>query len=622
MSKIDYQEETVPQLVQRLEMQYKTGETTISEFVQWSLKDNTDKIDAYCNSKHISGDKDSKDRDKPFFNIVTGARNIWYRATNITRNQIKIKAGKSKNVVGAFLASVHLQDWMKREDFSAFLQQWGRTLATYGSAVVKFVKKDGKLIPTVIPWNRLIVDQIRFDNAPVIEVLDFTEDQLRQNKAYDQDMVDGLCNAKKARETMSGQKKDTKADFIRVYEVHGMMPLLVLKTAQGKKISKGDDEVYVQQMHVISYVLGEKKNGQDTYDEYTLVCGREDDPYMITHLLEEDGRVQAIGAVENLFESQWMVNHSMKAIKDQLDLSSKLIFQTSDGNFVGQNALSAIESGDILIHKLNEPLTHVANNANDITSLQNFQTMWKALGNEINGISDAMQGNVKAGAAWRQTEALLQESHSLFEEMTKNKCAQLEVMIRRFVIPYLKTKMDTADEISATLDQYDIQKIDTKFITNKAAEFATRDVVEMGIKFLEDAGPAPTPEIQNELTNQHANNLKSQLNENGNQRFFVPSDISDKTWKELFADLEWDVEVDCGQSDTESQLVMTTLNTAFQTLVAMQGRPMSPDEKMVFNKILTATAAVSPLELSASPSPIQTPAPVGQSVGGALPINQ
>ena len=83
-----------------------------------------------------------------------------------------------------------------------------------------------------------------------------------------------------------------------------------------------------------------------------------------------------------------MLNHTAKQIKDQLDLASKLIFQTSDGNFVGQNALTSIESGDIMIHQINQPLTQLANNSHDITSLQNFGQQWKALGNEITGVSE------------------------------------------------------------------------------------------------------------------------------------------------------------------------------------------------------------------------------------------
>lgn len=48
------------QLVREIEQDYITGTTTISKYVDWSLKDNVKKIDAYLNSKHTSGLTDSQ----------------------------------------------------------------------------------------------------------------------------------------------------------------------------------------------------------------------------------------------------------------------------------------------------------------------------------------------------------------------------------------------------------------------------------------------------------------------------------------------------------------------------------------------------------------------------------
>lgn len=599
---METQEETVPALTQRLVNQYKIGETIISEHVSWSLKDNNDRIDAYLNSKHTTGAKDSLDRDKPFFNIVTAAVNIWYRATDIDRKNIKVRSTNSKEIVPAFLASVHLQEWMKRENFGSFLNEWGRVLARYGSAVVKFVKKDGRLVPNVIPWNRLVVDQIDFTNAPVIEILDYTEAQLRQNKAYDQDVVEALCNAKTSRSTIMGQKKDTKADFIRVYEVHGELPLSVLKESQGKKVLKGDDDKYVQQMHVVSYSASDKKG--DT-DEYTLVSGLEDNPYMITHLIKEDGRVQGIGAVEHLFDAQWMVNHSTKAIKDQLDLASKLIFQTSDGNFVGQNALSAIETGDILVHAANSPITQVQNNSHDISSLQSFHNMWKSVSQEIVSTPDSLMGNTApSGTAWRQVEALQNEAHSLFEIMTENKGIHIEEMMRNYVIPYLKTKMNMSDEIAATLEEHDIVKIDSIYIPQEAARRSNRIIMDSVLN-----GETPQqPDLQ-----QIAGQIQGELSKNGNQRFFTPNDfkngkIIQKKWNEIFKDLEWEVEVDVTGENRDAQSTIATLNTVLQTLATNPAILQDPNAKMVFNKILSEVGTISPLEIStAQAQPIQAP---------------
>ncbi len=581
-------ENDIGAIVREAETNYLQGTTSISKYVQKSMYEDLNKIDAYWNSKHTTGDTDSQGRDKPFFNIVVAAVNVWYRATAIKLNKIKVRATKSKDTIDSFLANVLLQDWFRRENFGMFLSDWGRALAKYGSAVVKFVEKDGRLIPMVVPWSRLIVDAIDFDNNVKIEVLELTEGQLRQNTAYDQDMVDKLCDARAARQTIDGNTIDTKSDYIKLYEVHGLLPLSYL-TGKDK-----DADQYVQQMQVLSFVES-KQEGK--FNDFTLYSGREKvDPNMITHLIKEDGQTLSIGAIQNLFEAQWMMNHSVKSIKDQLDLASKLIFQTSDGNFVGQNALTAIETGDILVHALNQPLTQINNNSHDVSSLQAFGNQWKALSNEINGISESMLGNTApSGTAWRQVETLLQQNQSLFEVMKDNKSFYLQQMLRTFVIPFLKKKMDTSEEVSALLDSYDIEQIDSKYIKSKSIQ-NTNDRVKTKILNNE----VVTPEEQAQILQEEQSSAQESLSGMGNQRFFKPDEITDKTWKEQFKDLEWELEIDTKDEQANND-ALTTLNTMFSTIVSLQGRPLTPDEKVIVNKILNLTGQISPIELKPTP---------------------
>ena len=335
-------ENKIHELVRKAETDYISGTTQISEFVDVSLYDDINKIEAYLHSKFESGDKDSLDRDKPFFNIVLAARNIWFRATDIDRKNIRVKATKMSDTIKSFLATCHLQNFMRKGNFGQFLNDWGLTLASYGSAIVKFIEKDGELEKMVVPWNRVIVDAIDFDQNPVIEIIELTPAQLKQRKGYDKEIVDKLLDSVSNRTNIRGENKDNKSDYIKLYEVHGNLPLSYL-TGKDK-----DEDEYVQQMHIITFVEG-KKRGE--FDDYTLYSGREKkNPYMITHLLKEEGYTLGVGAVKNLFEAQWMVNHSIKSIKDYLDIISKLVFQTADPNFANQNVLSAIESGDILVY--------------------------------------------------------------------------------------------------------------------------------------------------------------------------------------------------------------------------------------------------------------------------------
>lgn len=591
----------IGELIRKAEDNFNSGQTTISKYVQFSLKDDIDIIYAYLESKHISGDRDSQGREKPFFNIVLAARNIWFRATDIDRSHIKIRATKSQDDIGALLATVHLQDWMRRENIGTFLNSWGINSAGFNESVLKFVDQGGRLIPSVVPWNRIICDAIDFKNNPKIEILELTEAQLRKREGYDQDLVDKLCTALVARETVGKKKKDNKDDYIKLYEVHGELPLSYLT-------GKDDDQYeYVQQMHVITFVASKEKGD---FDDYTLYSGREaKDPYMLTALLPEvDGSIALRGSVKTLFEAQWMQNHTAKSIKDQLDLASLLLFQTSDPTFVGQNALSSLMNGDILIHKTNEPLT-MLNNKADIGALQNYSAQWKALGNEITGISEQMLGVApKSGTAWRQTESLLQESHSLFEIMTENKGLAIEEMMREHVIPFLKKKMDTSKEVAATLAAHDMTKIDARYVKNSSIQKSNEVIKE---KILN--GEEVTPDEQALLTAGYAQEAQAGLQEQGNQRFFKPSELNDKTWKDVFKDLEWDVEVDVTNENVDKDAA-TTLTTLLQFFQQKQGTPLTPEERFVVERILRLSGTVSPAELASLP---QSPPPQA-GTGGKL----
>lgn len=577
-------------LVRKAQNDFISGTTSLGKYVNWSLHETIERIDAYSASKHTSGDTDSLGREKPFFNITTAATNIWYKATDIDRKDIKLKASKSGDTVGAFLLNIHLQEYMKKEKFGMFLNNWGRTLAKYGSAVIKFVKKGSDLHMQIVPWNRLIVDSVDFYNNPRIEKLFFTAAQLKSNKSYDQELVQNLLDTRAVRKTMDKQQVDTKADYIEVYEVHGEFPKSFI-TGNEK-----DEDEYVQQMHVISYVA----NGQGEYDDFTLYKGREDkDPYMITHLIEEDGRILGIGAVEHLFEAQWMVNHSVKAIKDQLDLASKLIFQTSDASFVGTNVLDAIETGDVLIYSQNQPLTQLANNSHDISALQSYGSQWKSLAQEITSTQDAINGStMPSGTAYRQVAILNQELHNFFDMMIENKALYLEEMLREYILPHLKSKMNTADEIATTLGLEDITRLDKMYIKSET----NRIINDYNIKTVlsnKIAEPINETVVQNQVVNT--------LKEQGDQRFLKPSDVSDETWNDLFKDLEYKVNVEISNEQSNKAERLATITELLQTVAKAPQMLQDPNGRMLFNKALEESAVVSPLQFNyANPLQNQT----------------
>lgn len=603
-------DETIQSLVSRLEIQYITGYTKPSKYVTVYFSEEMNRIYAYLESQFTEGgrvgnatsgtlsenlgDKDSMGRDKPFFNIVLAARNIWFRATDLDRKDIKIKASKASDTLIAFVATAILSDWMKRENFGQFLNDWGLNMAGFNETITKFVKQDGRLIPSVVPWNRVICDPINFEQNPVIEVLEMTEAELRNHIGYNQDKVDMLISTAKPRETIEKQRKDNKQGYIKLYEVHGMFSKKIYKQGMGieednQTQDEADQKIFFQQMHVIACVpVGDKGD----YSDFTLFCGKEDNPYLLTALLPElDGSIALRGSVKNLFTAQWMVNHSVKAIKDQLDLASKLIFQTADGNFVGQNALMAIETGDILIHAPNQPLTVIANASHDISSLQNFSSMWQTLANQLAGISEAMMGkNPGSNVSGEQTKTLLAENHSLFDIMTQNKGLFVEKMMRQFILPFIKSNLlKNSKEIVTTLDSYGISKLDASYISQEAVKrMMNKDIQAIlnGQQPQQDL-PGAQQEVQQELTIQ------------GGERYITPSKVKKTNWATIFKDFEWDVDCDITGEDDLSSEDVANLISILQTISNNPRVLTDPNAKLVFNTALTAMGAISPLQLQA-----------------------
>ncbi len=598
--------ESICELVRKNESEYIRGSTRISKYVTFSMHDTIAKAEAYLHSTHINGDTDGLGREKPFFNISVAAANIWYRATDIDRRHIRIRATKMKDWLDTFVATVHLRDWMRRENYGAYLNEWGRILARYGSAVTKFVQTKSALHIRAMPWNVLICDPVDFESNPKIEILELTEAQLWARvttHGYSAAGVRGLMDAITERETLDKQRKDNKTGYIRLYEVHGNLPVSMLKRAKNEEVLEGDSEKYTQQMEVVAYV--NTKTGRKTqYSDFCVYAGKEEfDPFEIDHLIKEDGRSLAIGAVEHLFEVQWMQNHAVKTEKDTLDLASRLMFQTADASFLNMNILDNMESGDILIHGSGTPLTQINTGKYDVSQMMNFRQSWKNLGNEITGISEAMLGiQAKSGTAWRQTEASLGESYSLFELMTENKGLAIERHMRTRILPYVRTKMDSKEEVSDTLEAHDITRIDSIFLKPEAIKRTNKQIVSAIDQNLERISRKESvlPIDAGAMFEGNMQQLQESMSMLGNQRFFKPSDISSKTWKEQFKDLEWEVEVDITGENADTQGQLETLYTALKTVV-LPGFAQNKKAQAIVGRILELTGAMSPIEYAALP---------------------
>jgi hypothetical protein len=584
----------VYQLVRRNENNHIIGNVKISKYVFENFYEDTQTIEAYLNSKHITGDRDSLGREKPFFNIVLAARNIWFRATDLDRKNIIAKVKKAKDYVAHFLFTIHVQKWMKDTNFGQFLNDWGLQLASYNACVSKWVENSEGLKGIVVPWNRLIPDILNFYQNPIIEILELTQEELRSHPEYNKEIVEQLINGQVIRRTIDRQPKDVgKANYVRLYEVHGELPLSWLTD------DEKDKNEYVQQMHVVSFIGG--KNGSDKA-KYTLYRGREkQSPYHLAQLVPNvDGSISLMGAVKSLFEAQWMTNHTIKNIKDQLDLASKTIYQTSDPSFANQNVLENLEVGQIMVWDKNIPngqLSQVNGNPADIGALESFMAQWKDLTQNITNTPNVMSGMASSNVgAYRKEILMIQQAQANFDIMTQNKGLALEEIFRKFITPYILKQLNNSEEIATELDAYGVDKINKMYISSEAAKSFNQKAVQAVID------GSQLPDLQQETMG-----VQQKVGDMGNMRFIKPSDIDDSTWKDIFNEFEACVQYNFTDENEDKQMVLQGLNQVFQTLMNPIGQQVlqTPEGKLVFNQILDQLGIISPVEMTGNQQPQQ-----------------
>lgn len=589
-------------MVRKQESEYTSGSANISKYVSYSMHDIIEQCHAYLNSKHLNGETDDLGRDRVFKNIVVAIRNIYFRATDLDTKNIRFRASTSKEVIPAILAKHFVREWMRKTSFRKFLNKWGLTKASYGSAAVKFVESDGQLYSSVVSWLRHICDTIEYGPNAKIDLLELTPGQLRhrvESHGYDEIQVAALIEAITTRETLDKTKKDNKSEYIKLYEMHMLGTRAQLLAGKRLGYTEADERIYVQQMHVISTV--EKKEGRKTdYQDFTVFAGEESsDPYMLTHLIEEDGRTLSIGPVENALVPQWMVNHSAKLEKDTIDLANLLVWQTPDPFFVGQNMTDTVQSGDILVHAMNQPLTKVDTAKQDIQSIANFSLTWKLAASETAGISDAMRGVMPpSGTSGTQLDSLLHENYSLFQTLTENAGNDVIEMFTLKILPFIKRRhLNHKEEIAVALDEEDVGRIDAIYLKDAAIRKANKqmlDAIDENLTRVQN-GQGVVPIDASGMLDQNMGSMQESLNLMGNTRYFKPSDITDDMWKDVLADFEWDMEIDITGEESDMQEVLAAYSQAV-TAVLNPGFATNDAAKALVGKMVSVTGAMNPMQ--------------------------
>lgn len=582
---------------------YLREKVTITEKYEFSQYQTIQQIENFMHSRFMSGQEDSRGNPKPFFNITKGKVNLATRATDIDRKDINMKETNSDDYFRSFVASKFNHTLMNKMKLQDYLNEWGEDLPTYGSVITEVIEKGKKeLSISVLDWATTVCDPANFDSKPLIKLLTLTPGELRlkEDEGWDADVIEDLIAAKREeRKNLKGDIIYEDPAYITVYEVHGLLANSYLKD----EAKEADEKKYSLQMHVIAMHREDEGERQD----FTLYRGKEKkSPHSISHWKKTKGRTLGVGVVEDMFEPQIWHNYAAKKIKDQLDLASVTILQSSDGNLAARNVLNNLQNGDFIVHALNQPITPINVQPQGVEGWQQYQASAKAVAEQITSTPDAIQGNtMPSGTAFRQVAMLNNEAHSYFDYITENKGNYLEFLYREYIIPFIKRQLDHTDEIVALLDSHEIE-----FYDNHVADLAVTE--ELKKQTL--AGAVVSPIQLDQLRQQKLQDLKK----TGAKRYMNPGG---KTWKNYFKDFEWEVEINITGEAEDKKTTIDTLFNALQTVAQNPAILQNPTTKMLFMRLLEASDIVSPLEIenASTQAPMQQGQPPQPGQPGQQP---
>ena len=580
--------QNIHQFVREQRENYIDKQVKISRNYNFNQKDTLDLIELYYNSKFLSGNLDSLGREKPFYNINKFRVNVETRATDLDVKDIKIESEVVDDYVRSFLLTKENQVWMKESNFGKRLNEIGKTRAKYGGVVIKKTVHQGKLEINVVHWKDLITDQTDIMKGVIIERHFYTPSELKAMSGVWDNVDEAIETAQSNKDDYNEtNSSETPGDYIEVYEIHGDLPVAMLKDIENVK--EEDWETYSTQIHIVagSDFYDTDDAGAKTEKGSTLFMGEEKElPYKYLSRDEVPGRALGIGVVEDSFEAQVWTNDAVYKEKEIVELASKIIYQTTDKT-VGKNVLTDLENGDIITLKDGKNLSQVNTVPSSLPEFTNLVAKWKESLDRTTSTFEANTGEaLPSGTPYSLGALLNQQGNSMFDYYRQEIGIFLQEVYSDWILPHLIKRLKAKHTLATEFSEDELNLIDSAHI-----ELALKEEIEskreQGIL----------------ITNIEAERqrLKQKMMQTKSTRFInVP--------KNYYEDIDATISVITTNETRVKQAVLESLNSVLTIFMKAPQIYDNPVSKKIINKIMEVSGAFSPVELqveSTAPAPTQ-----------------
>lgn len=536
---------------------WENGNIQIIEGLTYNPKETLKKVIYYTESKYLSGSKDHRGKEKPFYNIVNFRVNVATRATDIDTKDIQIIADEPQFMPMSFLLQKEVYNWMKESNYAKTLNEMGATRAKYGEVLIKRCIEDDdgeeKLKIDVVDWRNVIVDPNDPDDL-VIEK-HFMNDQELSEKIGVWEGVEQAID--EARKTSDGR--------LEVLEVTGYMP-------ESMSPDGGDEYTFKIQKFFL-YMKGKSnKSTNILYHEFLDIM-----PYKSLSWEKVNGRLGR-GIVEDGFEAQRWVNDAVVKEKEAMELGSKVIFKTTDPS-IQNNVLTEVDNGQIIHITQGSDLSLVNTITNALPEYRALVQAWDSQLEKTTSTFNAATGEtMPSGTAFRTVAILNQEATSMFDYRREEMgIFQVEVFTE-WIIPFLMSKFNKAHILSAEFTAEELAAIDDSFANYRANEEAMKMILSGKPVYAEDYAQIVSAE-------------KELLKKSKNIRFL---DIP----KKFYGNWKPKVTIITTGEQKNKAVILESLNNILTTAAQAPQVLTDPTLSKIFAKILEVSGSgISPISL-------------------------
>ena len=342
-------------------------EVTIANGVKHSDEKLKKIINLYVNSKFENiSTEEAREKGYVFHNILTQKLRTFERFVNLDRKHFWLRF---KDKIIEYLSNIAQLEMMDDEDFGNKLNNIIKSIAKYGTAVLKIRPEatKGKRID-LIDFNRVIWDQNDYRQAPII-VSGYMKVSALKDKQY---------NSRELFEKISkkGFDIDDPTSRVQIYEIYGDLPesFLTYRT-------KDTDLVY--QYHIVAQFDGKF---------YVIWSSRyKRNPFFVIRRNPVYNRSMGYGVVEEALEAQVQVNEVVNLQIKELRNIAKDVFQTTDEGLDGLD-LSEIEDMTVIKTEKDTDIKRFPSKTSNFMAYQSYLIQWLNQSKEQSGDNNAALG--------------------------------------------------------------------------------------------------------------------------------------------------------------------------------------------------------------------------------------